>query len=190
VLRPRYPIETARLTLRPFTPDDFDDLHAYGSRPEVARFLYWEPRDRAQTQAALDRKTSQSALETQGDGLVLAVALRAAGRVIGEASLQWLSSEHQQGEIGFVFNPDYHGQGLATESAAAMLGLGFDELELHRIIGRCDARNHASARVMERLGMRLEAHFVHNEFFKGEWGDELVYAMLDREWNERQAPTA
>ncbi len=67
-----------------------------------------------------------------------------------------------------------------------MLRLGFDDLGLHRIIGRCDARNTASARLMERLGMRREAHFRENEWFKGEWGDELIYAMLDREWSERQ----
>jgi len=67
-----------------------------------------------------------------------------------------------------------------------MLRLGFDELGLHRIIGRCDARNTASARLMERLGMRQEAHFRENERFKGEWGDELIYAMLAREWTERR----
>ena len=54
-----------------------------------------------------------------------------------------------------------------------------------RIIGRLDARNAASARVLERLGMRREAHFVESEFVKGQWTDEVVYAMLEREWLER-----
>jgi RimJ/RimL family protein N-acetyltransferase len=63
-----------------------------------------------------------------------------------------------------------------------MLRLGFEVFELHRIIGRCDARNDASAGLMRRLGMRQEAHFVQNELFKGEWGDELVFAMLASEW--------
>ena len=63
-----------------------------------------------------------------------------------------------------------------------MLRLGFEELGLHRIIGRIDARNTPSARVLERLGMRREAHFVHNEILKGEWTDEVVYAMLEDEW--------
>jgi RimJ/RimL family protein N-acetyltransferase len=68
-----------------------------------------------------------------------------------------------------------------------MLRLGFVELGLHRIIGQCDARNTASARVMERLGMRREAHLIANEFVKGEWTDELIYAMLDREWKAASA---
>ena len=62
--------------------------------------------------------------------------------------------------------------------------MGFDELGLHRIEGRIDARNTPSARVLERLGMRREAHFVQNEFIKGEWTDEVVYAVLAAEWRD------
>jgi len=121
---------------------------------------------------------------------VLAIVWREVGRLVGQVSLEWLSREHRQGEIGFILNPDYQGRGLATEAAEVVLRLGFDGLGLHRIMGRCDARNHASAGLMERLGMRQEAHFVHNEVFKGEWGDELIYAVLDDEWKGRQAAIA
>jgi RimJ/RimL family protein N-acetyltransferase len=185
VLRPAYPLETARLRLRPFSPGDLEELHAFHSLPEVARFLYWEARDLAQVRQVLDAKTGQTALEDEGQVLALAVVLRETGVVVGEVSLHWLSRRHRQGEIGFVFHPGYQGRGLATEAAEAVLGLGFDGLGLHRVIGRCDALNLPSARLMERLGMRQEAHFVHNEIFKGAWGDELVYAMLEDEWRAR-----
>ncbi len=79
--------------------------------------------------------------------------------MIGEISLIWRSVEDRQGEIGYIFNPDQHGRGYATEAANAMLRYGFEELGLHRIHARCDLRNSASWRVMERLGMRREAHF-------------------------------
>ena len=72
----------------------------------------------------------------------------------------------------------------ATEAAAALLRLGFEGLGLHRIIGRCDGRNRGSAMVMERNGMRREAHLIENEFVKGEWTDELIYANLRREWEK------
>lgn len=182
VLQPAYPIRTARLCLRPFEPGDLDDLHAYESRPDVARYLLWDARDRSQSARSLELKTRQRAITAEGQSLVLAAADRGTGRVIGEVSLHWLSREHQQGEIGFTFNPAFHGRGLAAEAAQVALALGFGGLGLHRIIGRCDARNGPSARLMERLGMRREAHFVHDEVFKGEWGDEFVYAMLDHEW--------
>ena len=66
-----------------------------------------------------------------------------------------------------------------------MLALGFGDLGWHRIVGSCDARNHSSVRLMERIGMRREAHFVQSELVKGEWTDELVFAILVHEWKSR-----
>jgi RimJ/RimL family protein N-acetyltransferase len=115
------------------------------------------------------------------------VVLPQAGRVIGDVVLLRVSREHRTGEVGYIFHPDHAGHGYATEAARAMLGLGFEGFGMHRIIGRLDARNAASARVLERLGMRREAHFVRNEFIKGEWTDELVYALLETEWRSKNA---
>jgi RimJ/RimL family protein N-acetyltransferase len=181
-LHPVYPIETRRLTLRPFTTDDLDDLYAFHRLPEVARFLYWDARDLDETREVLHFKVGQTGLDKEGDRIIAAVVLRESGRVIGEVTLKWTSREHMQGEVGFVVNPEFQGRGVAAEAAREMLWLGFDGLGLHRIIGRCDARNEASARLMQRLGMRREAHLVENEMFKGEWSDEYVYAMLGSEW--------
>jgi RimJ/RimL family protein N-acetyltransferase len=127
---------------------------------------------------------SRTRLANEGDGLVLAAIVRETGTLIGDFTLKFLSAEHRQGEIGFVLHPDHHGRGYATEAAPLILRFGFEQRGLHRIIGRCDGRNTASARLMERLGMRREAHLVENEFIKGEWADELIYAMLAREWRE------
>jgi RimJ/RimL family protein N-acetyltransferase len=182
VLKPAYPITTDRLLLRPFTPDDLTALHAYESLPEVARYLYWEPRDLDAVRAYLDRKITRADILEEGDALDLAVTLRESGHLIGTTVLVWTSRDHRQGEVGYVLNPAHHGHGYATEAAREMLRLGFDELGLHRIVGRLDARNTASARVLEKLGMRREAHLVDNERVKGEWATELVYAMLESEW--------
>lgn len=189
MFRPEAPVETARLTLRPFTPGDFDDLHAYQSRSDVARYLHWGARDRAQVREALVQQCEETALSAEGDWLTFAVVWREAGKVVGEAGLKLISWENRQGEIGFVFNPDYHGRGLATEAAESLLVLGFDTIGWHRIIGSCDARNHPSARLLKRIGMRQEAHFVHREMIKGQWADELVYAILDQEWRARRTAT-
>ena len=106
--------------------------------------------------------------------------LRETGQHLGEVTLFVSNAEHRTGEIGFVFHPESHGQGYAAEASVELLRLGFEELGLHRIIGRLDARNTGSAKLLERLGLRQEAHFVQNEFLKGEWTDELVFAMLRR----------
>jgi RimJ/RimL family protein N-acetyltransferase len=189
VLHPTYPIETARLDLRPFGEADFEDFRAYDSMPEVARYLYWEPRGLAESREAFELHLHRTALENEGDALVLGIVWREVGKVVGHVSLGWVSSDHQSGEIGFIINPTYQGHGLAMEAAEVMLGLGFDGLQLHRIFGRSDGRNLPSARLMERLGMRREAHLVENEYVKGEWTDELIYAMLDREWQARRPLT-
>ena len=181
MLKPDYPVRTARLVLRPFTAGDLAALHGFHRLPEVARYLYNEPRDRAEVSVLLEARIKASTLVGEG-ALNLAADLAETGELVGDCTLFWRSRVHQQGEIGFVFHPAYQGRGLATEAAGALLRLGFEGLCLHRIMGRCDGRNLASARVMERNGMRREAHLVENEFVKGEWTDELIYAILRREW--------
>lgn len=183
MLIPAYPIETERLRLRPYADTDLDDLADMRRRADVVRYLYDEVQNRDQVAALLERRKTLNALRKEGDGLVLAAEMKETGRVIGDVSLRWVSEKHRQGDIGFIFNPDFQGKGFAFEAASVMLRLGFDGLGLHRIEGHCDARNISSAGLMERLGMRREAHFRHNEIFKGEWGDELVYAMLASEWD-------
>lgn len=76
---------------------------------------------------------------------------------------------------------------LWPEAVRELLRLGFDELGLHRVIGRCAALNTASARLLERLGMRRKAHFVDGMVVKGEWREELVYATLEHEWRARRS---
>jgi RimJ/RimL family protein N-acetyltransferase len=186
-VKPAYPVQTDRLLLRPFAATDFDALLAIQSRADVARYLYWDPRNAAEVRETLDTKVRATAIVAEGDHLSLAVVLRESGELIGDCSLVWASAEHRQAQIGFLFHPDHHGHGYATEAAAALLALAFDGLRAHRVFGRLEARNTASARVLERLGMRKEAHLVENEHIKGEWQSEVVYALLEREWASRRA---
>jgi len=182
MLRPDYPIRTPRLVLRPYALGDFDALHDIQSRPGITRYLLFDTRDRDQVRTSLEQKVAACVLDDEGGNLTLAVVLPETGALIGDVTLFWLSRANRQGEIGYVLHPDHGGQGYATEAARVLLRLGFEDLGLHRIIGRIDARNAPSARVLERLGMRREAHFVQNEILKGEWTDEVVYAMLEDEW--------
>ncbi len=182
MLHPTYPLLTERMVLRPFRDEDLDAFHAIQSRPDVVRYLYWEPRSRDEASEMLGRRKLQIGIDKEGDALHLAAELVETGDLVGHFNLFFASQEHRQGEVGFVVHPDHHGQGYGRGGAFVMLRLGFEGLGLHRIVGRCDARNTASARLMERLGMRPEAHLIENEFVKGEWTDELDYAMLDREW--------
>ena len=190
MLAPDYPIHTARLTLRPLGPDDADAMYAYKSREDVCRFIPHPPLTREQVIARMAGTHTRSTLDDEGQVLFVGVTLQGAAELIGDLVLFWHSREHGAGEIGYVLAPEHTGHGYATEALRELLRLGFDPelgLGLHRITARLDARNTASARVAERLGMRREAHLVENEWFKGEWVDELVYAMLQDEWAKTTA---
>lgn len=181
-LRPAYPLRTERLSLRPLTTADVDALLAYRSMPDVCRYVPFEPMTRAVVLDRLATQWANTTLTDQGQALTLGVELTATAQLIGDVVLFWHSREHGGGEIGYVLHPDFGGHGYATEAARTLLGLGFDELGLHRIVARIDERNTASARLAGALGMRLEARLVHNELFKGEWSTELDFAMLAEEW--------
>lgn len=177
------PIETERLLLRPFVAEDFDAVFAMQSRPDVALYLLWDARGESEVRAALEKKIAGTSIRAEDDALFLAAVLRSTGELVGDVVLHWISGEHSTAEIGFIVHPDHQGHGYATEAARPLLKLAFEDLQAHRVIARAEPRNVASARVLQKLGMRQEAHLVENEYVKGEWQSELVYAMLDREWH-------
>ena len=179
---PTFPLRTERLELRLFTDDDLDALFDMQSDEAMTRYLYWGPRSRDEVRTDLERIKQLTAIDEEGDGIRLAAVLPETGAVIGDISLRRTSRAHAQGEIGYVIHPAHHGHGYATEACEAMLRVGFEKLGFHRIVASADARNEASIRVMERLGMRREAYLREDEFVKGEWTDEVIYAMLASEW--------
>ena len=99
--------------------------------------------------------------------------------IIGDCAFQVLPEDARQAQIGFTLSRPYQKQGYASEAVRALVGFLFSEYRLHRITATCDALNLASARLLERIGMRREGQYVENVWFKGAWGDEL-YAILER----------
>lgn len=184
-LKPSFPIQAARLLLRPYRPEDYEALFDMQSRADLARWLYWEPRTPDEVRESLAKKERATAVEAEGDVIALVAELRATGEVVGDFVLILVSAEHRQGEIGYIVHPDHQGKGYATEGSRVLLDLAFRDLGLHRVVGRTEARNVASTKVLARLGMRREAHLVENEWVKGEWQSELVYAILAGEWLEQ-----
>jgi RimJ/RimL family protein N-acetyltransferase len=185
---PAFPLLTNRLQLRPFEDADLDAMHAIYGREDVNRYLDWGPRSRADIAEWLGRIKTFTALSPGGEALRLAALLRGTDMLIGDFSVWRTSQEHQQGEIGFVLHPDFHGKGYGLEAARLMLQVGFERLGFHRIAGQCDPRNESSVALMERLGMRHEAHLRENLLVKDEWVDSLVFAMLASEWQARPSP--
>ena len=182
---PALPLHTDRLLLRPFVEDDLEALYDIYRRDEVARHMPWEPHTREMAIKMLERMRTLTSFESEPPVIRLAAVLAASGALIGDVGLTRTSAEHRQGEIGFIIHPDHQRRGYATEASSALLRLGFEELGLHRIIARADQGNPGSVGVMEHLGMRREGHFHENELIKGEWSDQVLYAILEDEWRAR-----
>jgi RimJ/RimL family protein N-acetyltransferase len=168
---------TERLTLRRFTSGDLDVLADIYSRPEVARYLYWNVRSRDESAEALRVRVERTSELVDDNIMPIAVVWRSTNELIGDFMLRWSSDEHRQGEIGGSVHPDFQGRGVAGEVYRELLVMAFDELSLHRVVGRCDARNERSIRSLEKVGFVREAHFVENEWVKGEWTDEVIVAI-------------
>lgn len=193
-------IRTERLLLRELIPDDWVALHAYHNDPRYLRYYPNESESEVATRlfvetnmytppmpgiepGPLSRPRSRYALAVS----LLPSGLSGGGKLIGTVGIRLRSlGGHDTGvpqaDIGYEIDPDYWGIGIATEAAEAIVAFGFSSLGVHRIWAQCIAENRASARVLEKVGMRLEGRLREDEHFKGRRWDTLIYAILIQEW--------
>ena len=180
-LKPWFPIHTERLRLRAFTQADFDDVHAYATDDDVVRYMDWGPNTLEETQLFLQR-SFDAQLRWPRQDVNLAIEHLADGMVIGAIRLGVNDEATRTGDIGYSLASAYWRQDLGTEAARAMLKAGFEVLNLHRIWAECDVRNAGSWGIMEKLGMRREAHFRQDKRGRDGWRDSYLYAILAEAW--------
>lgn len=175
-----YPVHTERLSLRPYRSTDVDASLAYYADPDVARYLLDEPWTREYAERQVTKRVGRTTIDAPGSALALVVERE--GQVVGDLALWPPDATLSRGEIGWVFHPQAAGQGFATEAVRAVLDLAFGHFRMHRVAAQMDARNSASARLAERLGMTREAHLRRDWWSKGEWTDTFIYGLLAEEW--------
>src|SRR5579883_2377497 len=174
-------IETKRLILREFKRDDWKDVQGYASDPEVVRYMEWGPNAPDQTKHFIDQAIS-SKYQNPRRIFEFAVMLKDSCKLIGACGLRILAIDKEQADIGYCYHRHYWRQGYASESCKALLQFGFGQLQLHRIFATCNAKNQASAAVLNKAGMRQEAYFKEDKKVKGIWRDTLLFAILSAEW--------
>ncbi|MBI2218089.1 MAG: GNAT family N-acetyltransferase [Candidatus Rokubacteria bacterium] len=170
-----------RLVLREFERHDWEAVHVYGSDPEVVRYLAWGPNTERDSRTFVQHAIGRQ-LDKNRRHWGLAIVRKADEQLIGGCGVYVSAPEHREGWIGYCLRRDAWGHGYATEVGAALLAIGFTELRLHRVSATCDPRNAASARVLEKIGMRREAHLREHLWQKGEWRDSVVFGMLEQEF--------
>jgi aminoglycoside 6'-N-acetyltransferase len=175
-------LETPRLLLRNFKSKDINTFITYRNDPEVAKYQSWEIPYPETAAREFIEYLQQTKPGTLGEWYQIAIALKTTDEIIGDCAFCILAEDGQQAEIGFTLSRQHQGKGYATEAVSCLLAYLFTEYKLHRIRANCDSENIASIRLLERLGMRREGHFIKSLWFKGEWVDELWFAILREEW--------
>ena len=177
-------IQTERLFVRRFQKSDLEQLVGYRNDPEVWRFQGWGAGYSSEQASQFISEMNTRELGEMG-WMQLAIEVITTRKMIGDVALNVLEFEPKTAMIGYTLARDAWGQGYAAEAVTALLKYCFEELGLHRVRANCDARNQASWRLLEKLGFRREAHFVESYLEHRTWFDEFEYAMLEREWFER-----
>jgi RimJ/RimL family protein N-acetyltransferase len=120
-----------------------------------------------------------------GDGAGSATSPTGGGSLIGDCGIHVLKSDPRIVEIAITIAPDCQSRGYATEAVNALLDHLLVRLGKHRVFASVDPRNLNSMALMQRIGLRKEAHFVQSLWFKGGWTDDVVFAMLAGEWRSQ-----
>lgn len=174
-------LRTDRLILRRLTAADAGDFFRYRSLPEVCAFQPFRPKN--VREAAGFIAGIAEGPDIPGTWFQLALCLREGGGLIGDAGIHFTDSD--QAEIGYTLAPAFQGMGYAAEGAAAIFTWLFRDLKKHRVTASADPENTRSVRLLRGLGMRQEAHFVQSFRMNGAWTDDLVFAILRDEWEQR-----
>ena len=172
-------LHTARLTLDELQADDAAALYGYRSDPAISRYQGWRPGSLENARDFIEA-SQRVAFDTPDTWCQRAIRLRGTGELIGDLGLHFLTDATV--ELGISLARPHQGRGLAGEALAAALGYLFEHLHKHRVFASVDPRNHACLQLLERTGLRREAHFRESLWLDGEWVDDVVFAMLAREW--------
>lgn len=175
---------TDRLLLRSVKLDDAKAIFSYRSDTVSNQFQGWIPKNIDEVSSFLNHGVS-STINVSGTWYQLAIVKKDDRQLIGDIGIHFLDDGGHQVEIGYTLNRNEQGKGYAAEALTNIINYLFHELNKHRIIASIDPRNEKSIRLVQRLGFRKEAHFRESLRINGEWVDDLIYAVLKKEWCER-----
>ena len=180
-------IYTDRLILRRFREEDAEAFLRYRSRPDVALYqgegwIHFKP-DQA---LAFVKKQMDFEPGEPDTWFQIAIERKDSGELIGDCGIHTLPNDTRQAEIGYTIAPEHQGSGYAKEALRSLLAYLFGQLKIHRVIAVTDTRNSSSIKMLERLGMRREGHFLQHAWYNGEYADEYLYALLQEEWSQMQ----
>lgn len=173
-------IETQRTTLRPISPEDNQQVFCYRSDSETNKYQGWIPKSINEVDEFIARNPTQ--FNKPDSWFQLVIIEKDTEIIIGDIGIHFLGTDNFQCEIGCTLSKDYQGKGFASETLKSVIDYLFDGLDKHRIVTSIDPMNISSINLVEKLGFRKEAHFKESLLINGQWVDDIVYAILKKEW--------
>jgi RimJ/RimL family protein N-acetyltransferase len=173
-------ITSDRLIIRLAKPDDAEAIYSYRSDFTANKYQGWLPGSVEDVCEYI--KNMPSTIDVADKWFQLAIVSVNENRLIGDIGIRFTGHDRMQAEIGCTLHKDFQGKGYATEALKTIVNYLFRTLKKHRIIASVDPRNTASIRLIERTGFKKEAHFEESYFLHGEWADDMIYSMLEKNW--------
>jgi len=169
------PLRTDRLVVRAMLPTDAHTVAAYRNDPDIAAMQDWDmPYTVERAHAMLAQQADRHDLQP-GDWTSLALELD--GELIGDVAVR-LDDTGSVAEIGYTLRREFHGHGYAREAVAAAVDHVIATTDVHRFEASLDPQNVASMRVLESIGFTFDSLTRQSYFMRGEWYDDLRYALL------------
>ncbi|MFA0158810.1 GNAT family N-acetyltransferase [Vibrio sp. 10N.261.46.A3] len=176
-----FKLETDRLILRDMSLEDECAFVAISQDAKYQRF-YDESDCEPNKYRELTQLFVAQALEVPRQSYQLAVESKDSGKFIGTVCLRLEGDK--QASMGCAFSREIQGQGLSIEASKALTDFGFSELGIHRIYAETISKNLAAIKLCKSLGMKQEACFKDHRFFKGQWWDTVVLAVVRSDWKK------
>lgn len=178
-------IQTTRLIIRHLKLSDLADFHSYRSNPEVTKYQGFDVMTMEQAEVFI-KDNSAKHFGKAGEWVQYGIENSETRKLIGDCAIKLDKYDTRIAEIGITISPLEQKKGFAKEALLGILTFLFDTKKIHRVAEIVDVENSASINLLKSTGFRQEGHFIENIFFKGKWGSEFQYAMLKREWDERE----
>lgn len=177
-------IKTERLLINPLGLADAPAIFSGRTNPKTNAFLPWKPKTVEEVEEHI-RKARMIPANTEDSWYLLGTRLKATGELVGDVGLHFTGPQNQQAEIGYMILDGYHGRGYGTEAIQAVLAFLFTTYKKHRVTAAVDPANSKSIELLKRVGMRQEAHHIKSFWMDGQWMDDVIFAILREEWEQK-----
>lgn len=174
-------IHTRRLKIRNMISTDLMSFYEYRSNPEVTKYQGFDVMSKEEYENFIDSQKNKE-FGNPGEWVQYAIVDKSTDKLLGDCAIKLQEADPRIAEVGITISHMYQNNGVAKEAMMGILGFLFDKKEIHRIEETVDAENVVAIKLLQGIGFRKEGHFIENIFFKGKWGSEFQYAMLNREW--------